>query len=358
MPASLPNKCGLIVGKFCPLHRGHEYLIETARAQCQSLWIISYNRPEFSGYEVPRRARWLQARFPDIPALVINDELLAAEAAKRGLAQVPRIPSESDSEHAHRLFCAWLCLDLLQYPVDVVFTSEDYGDGFAQVLSQEKQKRHPQAESVRHICVDKARKQLPISGTALRADPHAQRRFLSAEVYADFVQRLCFLGAESCGKTTLAELMAQQFNTRWVPEYGRELWLQRGGKLRYPDMAHIGHRQVQHEDEAAQHAARYLFCDTSALTTLFYSQAMFGQAEASLQQLATRRYHHIFLCAPDFPFIQDGTRKDEAFRQQQHAWYVKELQGRGIAYTLLEGSLEQRVERVKSQLVNLKKQTL
>jgi HTH-type transcriptional regulator, transcriptional repressor of NAD biosynthesis genes len=44
---------------------------------------------------------------------------------------------------------------------------------------------------------------------------------------------------------------------------------------------------------------------------------MFGQAAADLVQLAQRRYDTMFLCSPDFPFVQDGTRRDAAFRMRR-----------------------------------------
>ena len=41
-------------------------------------------------------------------------------------------------------------------------------------------------------------------------------------------------------------------------------------------------------------------------------------AEADLR-LAARRYDALVLCRPDFPFVQDGTRRDGDFRDRQSA---------------------------------------
>ncbi len=40
---------GLVVGKFCPLHLGHELLINRARSQCDDLIVLSYTKPGFDG---------------------------------------------------------------------------------------------------------------------------------------------------------------------------------------------------------------------------------------------------------------------------------------------------------------------
>ncbi len=84
--------------------------------------------------------------------------------------------------------------------------------------------------------------------------------------------------------------------------------------------------------------------------TLGYSGWMFGTAPEPLRQAARRRYDLQFLCAPDIPFDQDGTRVGEAFRAQQHAWYLRELEARGVDYVLLEGGLEARIARVQREL--------
>ena len=42
---------GLVVGKFAPLHVGHEALINAALAQCETVYIISNTRADIRGNE-------------------------------------------------------------------------------------------------------------------------------------------------------------------------------------------------------------------------------------------------------------------------------------------------------------------
>jgi nicotinamide riboside kinase len=87
------------------------------------------------------------------------------------------------------------------------------------------------------------------------------------------------------------------------------------------------------------------------LTTSFYSQELFGCVDPRLEQLAARSYEHTFLCAPDYAFVQDGTRRCASFRERQHAWYVQQLQARDIPFTLVSGPVESRVAAVARILV-------
>jgi nicotinamide riboside kinase len=115
-------------------------------------------------------------------------------------------------------------------------------------------------------------------------------------------------------------------------------------------MLHIAETQVAAEEEASLQAHRFLFCDTSPLTTLFYSQQMFQRAEPKLEQLARRRYDLVVLCAADFAFVQDGTRQDANFRERQNAWYINELAQRGIPFLHVTGGLTERIAQVTQRL--------
>lgn len=341
---SKPFRRGLVVGKFCPLHRGHELVLDTALDQCDEVLLISYTRPAFERCGADARERWLVERFPQARALVLDDARFAALATRHDWPGALALPHNDDSDATHRDFVGWLCDRVFDCGVEAVFTSEDYGDGFAAALTTYfRRHRDAQHAEVRHLCVDRERRAIPVSGSAVRADPHAHREHLSPAVYADFVPRVCLLGGESSGKTSLAQALAQHLATTWVPEYGRQRWEEQGGVLAFDDLLQIARTQLDRERMQARHAHRWLICDTSPLTTLLYCREMFGHTEPELERLASHRYDHVFLCAPDFPFAQDGTRRDDTFRQQQHAWYLRELTTRSTAFTVLEGELERRL---------------
>ncbi|MGY5958905.1 AAA family ATPase [Kosakonia sp. BK9b] len=322
---------GLVVGKFAPLHCGHERLINAALAQCERVWLISYSQPELPGCEPDKREHWLQARFPQCGVVVLTPERVTSW----GLGALPHNDAP-DSLHRH--YMADLCLQVLRCRPQAVFTAEAYGEGFAQVLSERF------AQPVTHVRLQREQGAHAPSGTLIRGDVHRWRQMLSPVVYRDFVKRICLLGGESTGKSTLSAALAQALGTAFVAEYGRERWEEKGGELAYDDMLPIAQTQVAREDNAD--AVRWLVCDTSPLTTLFYTLEMFGKAPDALFTLAQRSYHLVVLCEDDFPFVQDGTRQDETFRQRQQAWYVEQLTQRGVPFMRVRGSVSQRVAQI------------
>ena len=349
---SLEFECGLVVGKFSPLHAGHEYLINHALSRCRQLLILSYSNPELPGMDAERRRCWLTLRFPSANSLVLDEERLQEMAGAQGLADAPPLPRNDASDHAQREFVLWVCLNFFQRTVDAVFTSESYGDGFAAHLQAGFSRARQAPHTVAHVCLDPARQRFPVSGTALRASPGQLGRWVAPCINADLVRRVCLLGGESSGKSTLAQALATALDTCHVAEYGRELWEQQAGRLEEADMLRIARTQVAHEDRAAADASDWLVCDTSPLTTLLYSLDLFGKAAPELWALSARPYDVVLLCAPDFAFVQDGTRRGADFRQRQHDWYLEALAQRDTQYVLLQGSLPERLEQALHVLKN------
>ena len=172
----------------------------------------------------------------------------------------------------------------------------------------------------------------------------------SAAPPAPPARRLALLGGESSGKTTLARALADALHTDWVAEYGRELWEQLRHTLSVEELLHVASHQVELEDAAAARHGGWIVCDTTPLTTLQYCLHDHGHAPAELHALARRPYHLTVVCEPDFAFVQDGCRRDDGFRQAQHAWALAQLQAQGVAYLAVRGPVAARVAQVLAQL--------
>jgi HTH-type transcriptional regulator, transcriptional repressor of NAD biosynthesis genes len=136
-----------------------------------------------------------------------------------------------------------------------------------------------------------------------------------------------------------------------VPEYGRERCEELGtGRPALDELLHIAQTQVEREREAASQANGWLVCDTSPLTTRIYADHDHAATEPTpvppaLDELAQRHYDRVLLCAPDFGFVQDGSRRGEVFRALQHERTVAWLAALGSAPLTVHGSLAARVDQ-------------
>ena len=169
-------------------------------------------------------------------------------------------------------------------------------------------------------------------------------------------QRVVFVGAESTGKSTLSDYLAQAYGTVSVPEIGRFIWEEKQGRLDADDYVEIALKHRAAEDAAMPQARRWLFVDTNALTTLLLG-IQFRQVgdppPAELLRCADdcrTRYAHTFVCADDIPYEEQEVRENEAWRGRIQNLVVQVLQARGISYTVVHGSVEERAAQVRRVL--------
>ena len=114
-------------------------------------------------------------------------------------------------------------------------------------------------------------------------------------------------GPESTGKTWLAEKLAAHFGAALVPEYAREFWDQQG-VITLEDIPGIAREQWRREAEAAAKADRLLICDTEALTTVLWSDLLYGTCPGDIRREAekrTKNYALYLLLDVDVPFEPD-----------------------------------------------------
>ena len=159
-------------------------------------------------------------------------------------------------------------------------------------------------------------------------------------------RRVCLLGAESTGKTTLAAALAKHYDTLWNPEYGRvysDVGRERGAPWKSWEFAHIAHVHCWYEDFLAPLARRVLFCDTDAFTTKLFHQVYLDAPTAAFDDLAARSYDLYLVCGIDVPWRHDGVREFDAQREWMHERYLERAQESGSPWLLLEGPHEARL---------------
>jgi HTH-type transcriptional repressor of NAD biosynthesis genes len=308
----------LMLGKFLPPHAGHTYLAETARQHAEEVIVCLLAHPE-EPIPVEVRHAWLE-------------EILPWATVRSGVATHP---IDYDDPAVYDLWAATIKDVIERDGVDILLTSEPaYGDKTAVRLG------------ARHLLVDPDRTAVPVSGTAIRADPFANWRYLAPCVRAWYVKRVSLLGAESTGTTTLAERLAREFDTVSNPEYGREYGAPkdaRGEPWTSEEFVHIAHVQQAREDAAARVANRILFCDTDVLATALWHEHYMGYRSAEVEALAwSRRYDLTFVTAADIPWEDDGTRNSDAQRQRMQRRFEELLAFRPEPVIEVRGSVEER----------------
>jgi len=160
------------------------------------------------------------------------------------------------------------------------------------------------------------------------------------------VKRVCLLGAESTGKTTLARSLAERFETVWNPEYGRpytRIGRPPGAPWTSWEFTHIARVHCWYEDFLAGLARRVLFSDTDAFTTAVFHEVYLGTPATGFDELVGRRYDLFVVCGLDVPWRHDGIREFEQQREAMQVRYVCRARESGSPWLLVEGSADSRL---------------
>ncbi|MCZ7652266.1 MAG: AAA family ATPase [Thermoanaerobaculia bacterium] len=326
------SRRGLTLGKYAPLHRGHQLVIETALAEMDEIVVVVYDAPEATDIPLRVRADWIRELYPCVEVLEAWD----------GPAEVGYAPA---TMRAHERY---LLGRLGQRRITHFYSSERYGEHVSRALGAVDRR------------VDVARVAVPVSATAVRANPFAHRAFLHPRVYRDLVVRVALLGAPATGKTTLAERLAAEYATEWMPEYGREYWErhQVGRRLTPAQLLEIAREHIRREDELLPGANRYLFVDTNALTTATFARYYHGSVAPELEGLAAAcasRYDVTLVCDGDIPYDDTWDRSGEVNRAVFQRQVVDDLRRVRVPFVLLRGDVETRVAAVRRLLARFRK---
>jgi HTH-type transcriptional repressor of NAD biosynthesis genes len=326
-----PYRKGLVLGKFMPMHKGHEYLIRFAQGFCEELTVV-VDCLKDQTYSTSQRKKWIEEEIPGVKVVALQKEM-------------PQDPSETAD-----FWSIWkeAIFEAAGKP-DVVVAAMDYGWTLAHHLGCEM------------VACDVSRKSLPISATQIREDTNSQWDWLCGSAKASLTKRLIFLGPESTGKTTLAQKMAQEEKTIYVPEYAKALIDRQHGEFFEHNVKSVLKAQRQSENVLAREDGPHIFCDSDALSTLIWSQTLFGHAPEEAFQLSKRTGENTmtFLMTPETKWVEDSHRKvvgDKAkeldFRWKMFHEFEELLLNFKRPYLVVPGNFEEKEDFVRNWVQN------
>lgn len=276
MADALPRR-GLVIGKFMPLHKGHELLLAFAKQCCQELTVAV---DCLAGEETS-------------PATRLR-HVMEAVSGISGAIMPRRMPQ---SQEENPLFWAEWRDALMECcggkPPDVLIASMKYGVPLAKELG------------CSFIPFDFDRDAIGMSATLLRTDSALHWNALSTPARELYVRRVCLMGPESTGKSTLGIRLAADLGTVCVPEYAKSLIAANGGSFAAGDAMPAALGQARSEKAALLATGPLMILDTDPLTTLAWSLTLFGSAPEALELLvaASPAPDSTLLFDPHLPWV-------------------------------------------------------
>ena len=329
---------GMYGGSFNPLHLGHVNDIIMAANQCKKLYVVLSVTNDPNEIDYRERYMWLK----DITKHMDNVEII-------------KIFDKNTSKDTYDWEAGARDIKkVIGRPIQAVFSGDDYkGKDIWEKLYLDSK------------IVYFSRDFINISSTQIRNNPYRYYDYLPSIVQRYYVKKVCVIGTESCGKSTLVRNLALAFNTTHVEEAGRYICDEAGGidnmqKYHYFEIL-FKHKQL--EKEALENAYKVLFVDTDSLITLYYYNLGFKDhdsinkvfADIAEGISALNKYDLYLFLEPDVEWVQDGTRTygEQKVREFNNKYLKTILEKNGIQYLTIKGDYQSRYEQAYKKVNEL-----
>ena len=153
-------KIGFTIGKFAPLHKGHQYLIEKGIKEMDKFYVIVYET-DVIDIPIEQRAKWIKDIYPEVHILLAKNP-----PSQYGL-----------DEKSVKIQMDFLKSILKDIPVTHFYNSEPYGKFVARDLNIEE------------VQVDRKREKYAISGTKIRKNVKENKAYVEDIVYKELKQK-------------------------------------------------------------------------------------------------------------------------------------------------------------------------
>lgn len=313
---------GVIIGKFLPPHLGHEYLIRFGLNTVEQLTVLVDNVPN-QYIEPEQRKMWLEELF----AYDIMKGRLVVKCFNELTPQEP---------HEHPDFWNYwknIMIEKIGYKPDCLIAGMEYGVKLSDTIG------------CYFLPHDITRSGIDICATVIRQNPFAYWDKIIEPARPYFVKKVCLVGPESSGKTTLAQQLAQHYQTLYVPEYA-QTFLSIKREIHYEDLIKFAHCQIACEKSLSRRANKILFCDSDILTTQLWSDTLYQKHDDFFDFYQfDNNYELHLLCYPDIEWVKDNHRevldeeKAKSFETRLTFFNQMEdlLKKRNLPYIIIKG---------------------
>jgi len=314
-------KVSFLLGKFYPLHIGHLSLIDFASSISEKLIVLVDNH---NSYEISLedRVKMIKESFPNIEVRGIQESTFQE-------------PSESPD-----FWVYWKNIINTYIPEEkeAIIGSMNYVNSLADLLN------------IKSIVVDIEREGIDFSATRFRNNKKEEWNSLAPAAKALLSKKIAIMGAESSGKSTLIKRLAKEFNTNYVPEYGRTFAENLKRDFKEQDFVQIAKLHEKHAHSLSKYSNYLFFYDTEAITTLCWEDFLINKQSQEIESIIKNQNLDLYIIVPvQDTWINDGVRyqvekeQRELFRQK-----VKEACEKYNKKTIeiSEGTYEQVFEEV------------
>ena len=161
---------------------------------------------------------------------------------------------------------------------------------------------------------------------------------------------IAITGAESTGKSTLAEQLGQHYKVPFEPEFARDYVREIGNRYTFSDVEFIARKQIEQYNKLVQAGHKLVILDTWLLITKVWFDVVFKKVPDWVEESIRNTPVDLFLvCDTDLPWVADDVREnggEERLKLQTR--YLNEIKNYGFQYKIISGAAAERTQNAIS----------
>ncbi|WP_430816056.1 AAA family ATPase [Carboxylicivirga sp. RSCT41] len=162
---------------------------------------------------------------------------------------------------------------------------------------------------------------------------------------------IVFTGPESTAKSTLSQMLSEEYKVHCVPEYAREYVAGLDRDYAYEDVEAIAKHQIASYRKACGLNQAFVVFDTFLIITKVWFTEVYKKVpvwfEAFLKDVKIDLH---LLCYPDIEWVADGIRENENKRMYLFEQYEQELKRYSFNYRIINGRGDERFQQAKNHI--------
>lgn len=163
-------------------------------------------------------------------------------------------------------------------------------------------------------------------------------------------------GAESTGKSTIANALSAHYSAPAVPEYAREHIENLGREYNYEDVEFIAQKQVEELNLLQNSEPPLIILDTWLLITKVWFEVVYNKVPDWLDaKIRSTKIDLFLICDIDLPWIADNVRENGGTnRRLLQNKYLEEIKKYNYDFKIVSGKDEVRINNAIKFITNIR----
>ncbi|BBB26673.1 AAA family ATPase [Amphritea japonica] len=166
--------------------------------------------------------------------------------------------------------------------------------------------------------------------------------------------RIIITGAESSGKSTIAEHLGRQFHLPYALEYARFYLEEKGPEYDLELLIRLSRLHLKYQRAEVDPEVPIGIFDTDMINYKIWAEEVFGHCPGQIFEAVEQESSHVYLlCKPDLPWEADLLRESPNDREILYQRHLSEVKRLNRPYVIVAGDGFQRLANAEAALESL-----